>query len=280
MPKRFGFAAAVLAAALVPSVAHAGTCEETFAKRGNGITGLRFVAMTSVPDMPMDIAINQLRGIVAKRGYDIIAVEPKSGAMLIEQSQTGKSRAFPIEINATVENGVGTVQMEAKLRAGQFVKADLAKTEMCAVLAELKGGKAGKLAAMGGAKAVTQQAAPIVMSAQAFSQQISKDAERNSLAIAQRYVGKKYTLTGTVDYVRRDGDYNRIAFKILQPHELVIRLPNMASSLWSVSCLMGQGTSVYAMQLKPGKSLKLTGTFHEFAEDRNVVWFKDCVPEK
>jgi hypothetical protein len=272
--------AAALAAALIPSAAQAGTCEETFVKKGNGITGLRFIAMTSVPDMPVDVAINQLRGIVAKRGYDIIAVEPQAGGMLIEQSQTGTTRAFPIEVNATVANGAGTVQMEAKLRAGQFVKADFAKTEMCAVLAELKGGKAGKLAATAGAKALTQQAAPIPMSAQAFSQQISKDAERNSLAIAQRYVGKKYTLNGTVDYITRDGQYNRVAFKIQQPHEMAIRLPNMAKSLWNVSCLMGQGTSIYAMQLKPGKSLKLTGTFHEFAEDRNVVWFKDCVPEK
>lgn len=272
--------AAALAAATLPSAAHAGTCEDTFIKKGNGITGLRFIAMTSVPDMAVDVAINQLRGIVAKRGYDIIAVEPQAGGMLIEQSQTGNSRAFPIEINATVANGAGTVQMEAKLRAGQFVKADPAKTEMCAILAELKGGKAGKLAAASGAKAITQQAAPIPLSAQEFSQQISKDAERNSLAIAQRYVGKKYTLNGTVAYVTRDGQYNRVAFKILQPHEMVIRLPNMAKSLWNVSCLMGQGTSIYAMQLKPGKSIKLTGTFHEFAEDRSVVWFKDCVPEK
>ena len=275
----FAAATALLALAL-PSTARAATCEETFVKKGNGITGLRFIAMTSVPDMPVDGAINQLRGIVARRGYDIIAVEPAAGAMLIEQSQTGNSRAFPIEINATTANGAGTVQMEAKLRAGQFTKAELAKAEMCAVLAELKGGKAGKLAAAAGARAVTQQAAPIAMSAQAFSQQISKDAERNSLAIAQRYAGKKYTLSGTVDYITRDGQYNRVAFKIQQPYEMAIRLPNMAKSLWNVSCLMGAGTSVFAMQLKPGKQIKLTGTFHEFAEDRDVVWFKDCIPEK
>lgn len=54
----------------------------------------------------------------------------------------------------------------------------------------------------------------------------------------------------------------------------------MAKSLWTTSGLIGAGTWVFAMQLKPGKQIKLTGTFHEFAEDRDVVWFKDDIPEK
>lgn len=159
-------------------------------------------------------------------------------------------------------------------------KSDDVRPELCGMLGELKGGKAGKLAAAGGANAVSQQAAPTVLSAQEFSQQISKDAERNSAIIPLRYANRKYTLSGTVDYVIRDGNVYRVAFKILQPHQLAIRLPNMASSLSAVSCLMGPGTSVYTLQLKPGKSVKLTGIFHEYAEFKNVVWFKDCAPAK
>lgn len=77
--------ATALAAFAVPAIAHAGTCEDTFVKRGNAVTGLRYVAMTSVLDLPLDVAINQMRAVAAKRGYDIIATEPAAGALLIEQ---------------------------------------------------------------------------------------------------------------------------------------------------------------------------------------------------
>ncbi len=264
--------------AAFPSVAHAGACEDTFVKQGNPVTGLRFKASAAVADLPAAVAINQMRGISARRGYDIIAAEPESGALLIEQGRTGKSRAFPIEIQAVSEGGVGTVRMEAKLPAGMAAGSDGARTEMCGMLAELKGGKAGRLAAAGGANAVTQQAAPVELSAQEFSQQISKDAERNAAIIPSRYAGKKFTLSGTVDFITGEAKTNAITFKILQPEQMVLRLPNMASRLSTVSCLMAPGTSVFTLQLKPGKSVKLTGTYAKFLEFEHSVWFKDCVP--
>lgn len=261
-----------------PSLAHAGQCEDGFVKKGSMISGLRFTATVSVPDLPPDVAINQMRGIVAARGYDIIASEPAAGALLIEQSVTEKARAFPIEINATSSGGTGTVVMEAKLRAAMSTKTELAMAEMCGILNQLKGGKAGRLAAAGGSAAQTQQAAPIAMSAQMFSQQISKDAERNVAAIAQRYKNKQFTLSGEVEYIYPDGGQHRVAFKILQPHEMALRLPGMAPVLSEVSCLMAPGTSVYTMQLKPGKQVKLTGTFYEYSDIKDVTWFQNCRP--
>jgi len=278
MSRRFLSLALAAGALATPSLAHAGQCEDGFVKKGSIISGMRFTATVSVADLPPDVAINQIRGIVASRGYDIIAAEPTAGQLLIEQSVTQNARAFPIEINATSSGGTGTVVMEAKLRAGQNTKAELAMAEMCGVLNQVKGGRAGRLAAAGGAAAQTQQAAPIAMSAQSFSSQISKDAERNAAAIPQRYKNKQFTLSGTVEYVTQDGPTLRVAFEIMQPHEMAIRLPGMASTLSEVSCLMAPGTSVFAMQLKPKKSVKLTGTFYEFSEFKDVTWFKDCRP--
>lgn len=269
-----------LAFALVPAAASAATCEETFVKRGNGITGLRFTAMTSVADMPVDVAINQLRGIVARSGYDIIAVEPAGGAMLIEQAQTATTRAFPIEITATVAGNVGTVQMEAKPKAGQFIKADLAKAEMCAVLAQLKGGKEGRLAARSSATATTVQAAPVAVSAQILSQQISKDIERNPLSVSQRYANKRFILSGRVERIKQDGKDYRVWFEILQPHEMVIRLPGGAQSHVEMGCALAVGQSVFAMQVKPKMSVKLLATYDDHDDTRGVVWFKDCAPQK
>jgi hypothetical protein len=278
MTRRFLALAGSLCALAAPSVAYAGQCEDTFVKKGSIVSGMRFAATVSVPDMPPEVAINQMRGIIASRGYDIIASEPAAGALLIEQSVSGKARAFPIEINATSEGGVGTVVMEAKLRAGMSTKAELAKAELCAILVQLKGGKAGRLAAAGGSRAETQQAAPVAMNVQMFSQQISKDAERNAAAIPLRYKNKQFTLSGEVSYINPDGDQLRVAFKILQPHEMYLRLPGMASTLSEVSCLMAPGTSVYTMQLKPGKQVKLTGTFYEFSDIKDVTWFQNCRP--
>lgn len=260
--------------------AHAGVCEDTFIKKGSPISGLRFIATTSVANLSPESAIGQLRGIVAGKGYDILADEAADGSMLIEQPMTGKVRAFPIEITAIDENGVGTVRLEAKLRAAMLVKEADAKTELCGILAPLKGGKAGLALAAAGKSAQTAAAAPVRMSALAFSHQLSKDTERNSAAIPMRYKGKKFTIDGTVDYIIKDGAFYRVAYKVPEPWEEAIRLPNTAPFKTNISCLMGKGTAAYTLQLKPGKSLKLTGTFHEFDEFRHTVWLNDCRPER
>lgn len=272
-----GLSLAVSALA-VSGIAHAGTCEDTFTKKGNEISGIRFVATTVVPDMSPKIAIQQLRGIVAAKGYDIITEEADFGSMLIEQPMTGKARAFPIEITATQASGMGTVVMEAKLRATMSVKKELAMAEMCSMLNQLKGGKAGLAAAKAGAGATTVQAAPVAMSALAFSHQVSKDTERNASTVLTRYKGKQFTIDGTVSYVTKDPNGNRIGYDVPNPWEEVIRLPNTAPFKTDIVCYMAPGTAAFTAQLKPKKSIKLTGTVEDFDEYRHVIWLKDCRP--
>ncbi|MDE2411598.1 MAG: hypothetical protein KGM18_07475 [Sphingomonadales bacterium] len=264
----------------MPAAAHAGACEDGFVKKGNFIGGLRFIASQSVIDLPPAVAINQLQAIATRRGYQVITAEPEAGALLIEQARQSNARGFPIELNATQEGGLGIVRMEAKLPAGMNAPSDGARTEMCGMLAELKGGKAGKLAAGGAATATPGNTAPVALSAQELSQQISKDAERNAAIIPARYANRRFTLSGTVDFITGEGKTNAITFKILQPEQMAIRLPNMASKLSRVSCLMAPGTSVFTLQLKPGKSVKLTGIFAKFLQFEDSIWLKDCVPAK
>lgn len=273
---------AVFAASLfaLPSAARAGACEDGFVKKGNFISGLRFSASQTVADLPPAVAIRQLEAIAVRRGYQVIASEPDAGSLLIEQARQSNARGFPFVLSATQENGLGTMRIEAKLPAAMNAKAEDARTEMCTMLGEVKGGKAGKLAATAGASASAGSAPAVALSAQEFSQQISKDAERNALAIAPRYANRRFTLSGTVDFVTGQGKDLAVSFKILQPEQLAIRLPNMASRLSRVTCLMGPGNSVYVMQLKPGKSVKLTGTFAKFLEFEGSIWLKDCSPVK
>lgn len=274
-----------LAAALAPATillamgtANAATCEEAFVKKGNPITALRFTAAVTVADLPPAVAIGQMRGIVAAKGYDIMADEAEYGSMLIEQPMTGTVRAFPIQITATQTGGIGTVVMEAKLRAGQSVGSDAAKAEMCGILNQIKGGKAGAAAAKKGATATTVAAAPVKMNSLSFSQQVSKDTERNAAGILTRYKGKQFTIDGLVDYVTKDGKDFRVGYKIPQPYEQAIRLPNQAPFKTDIVCYMAPGQAAFSLQLKPNKSIKLTGTVEDFDEYKHVIWLKDCRP--
>lgn len=272
-----------LAAALAPAfilltagTANAATCEEAFVKKGNPITGLRFTAAVTVADLPPAVAIGQMRGLVAAKGYDIMADEAEYGSMLIEQPMTGGARAFPIQITATQTGGIGTVVMEAKLRAGQSVGGDAAKTEMCGILNEIKGGKIGAAAAKKGATATTVAAAPVKISALGFSQQVSKDTERNAAGVLTRYKGKQFTIDGQVAYVTKDGKDFRVGYKIPEPWEQAIRLPNQAPFKTDIVCYMAPGQAAFSLQLKPDKSIKLTGTVEDFDEYKHVIWLKDC----
>ncbi|MGN6691913.1 MAG: hypothetical protein ACTHJU_13315 [Sphingopyxis sp.] len=274
-----------LAAALAPAMllfatgtANAATCEEAFVKKGNPVTGLRFTAAVTVADLPPAVAIGQIRGIVAAKGYDIMADEAAYGSMLIEQPMTGNARAFPIQITATQTGGIGTVVMEAKLRAGQAAGSDAAKAEMCGILNQIKGGKLGAAAAKKGGTATTVAAAPVKISALGLSQQVSKDTERNAAGVLTRYKGKQFTIDGFVDYVTKDNGSFRIGYKVPNPWEQAIRLPNQADFKTDIVCYMAPGQAAYSLQLKPGKTIKLTGTVEDFDEYKHILWLKDCRP--
>jgi hypothetical protein len=263
------------AAVFLPSMAQAATCEESFAKAGSIISGQRFTASVTVPALTPASAIGQMRGIVAGKGYDVLVAEPEDGSMLIEQPQTGKARAFPITITATSSGGQGTVQMEAKLRAGQTVPADAAKTEMCEMLGGLKGGKAGLAAAASGMKAVST-APPLEMDALSLSQQISKDTERNAAAIPLRYQGKTFIIKGMVDLVTKDRGEYIVTYKIPHPYQQAIRLPGQAAFKTDIACVMAKGQAAFALQLKPGKSIRMSGVYQNFSPTDHILLLENC----
>ncbi len=272
---RFGLSALVLA---MPMAAHAGQCEDTFVKKGAVIGGLKFTAMISVPDLTPTSAIYQMKGIALGRGYDVLTEEAADGSMLIEQAQTGKVRSFPIIVTATTAGKTGTVTLQANLRGGMIAKEEGAKTEMCSMLNMLKGGKAGLALAAKGRTATGGGAAPVKISALGLSQQLSKEKERNAAAIPLRYKGKSFTIDGFVDYVTKDGDGYRVAYKIMEPYEQAIRLPGQADFKTDISCMMAKGQAAYALTLKPRKSIKLTGTFAQYREYPPIIWFENCRP--
>lgn len=272
-------AVAALVAAAIPSAASATSCEESFVKKGNGVTGLKFTASVSVKDLTPASAVGQMRGIAITKGYDVLAEEPGEGSMLLEQPRTGKARSFPIVMSTVTAGSLGVVTLEAKLPATMFAPEDGARTEICSMLNQLQGGKAG-LAAAGRSTGAVSTVAPVTYVAQDLSQLLSKETQRSAEAIPLRYKGKTMIVTGTVDYVIKDGNQYRVAFKVLAPHELALRPPGLADFKTDISCLLANGQSVFALTLKPGKSIKLQGTYRDFDQFRHVMWLDQCRPVK
>jgi len=260
---------------LVPSLAHAATCEESFTKTGNVIGGQKFGASVTVPGLTPASAIGQLRGIVVSRGYVVMTAEPEAGSMLFEQSVTNKARGFPMTADATASGGATTVTISAKLPAGMTAKADSAKTELCLMLGQLKPGRAGNAAAASGMTA-TGSAAPITMTAFSFSHQISKDTQRNAAATELRYRNKSFVLSGNVGELDKWGGAYVVLFDIPDPSREALPLPNEAPFKTDIICKMAPGQAAYYLQLKPGKSIKLAGSYDSFDPDRHVLVLRDC----
>jgi hypothetical protein len=99
---------------LASASAQAATCESSFVKGGNPLTGLRFTAQVALPGLTPASAIGQVRGMVQAKGYDVLATEAEGGSMLIEQPQVGKTSGFPITI---VERHIGAVLRHADISA-------------------------------------------------------------------------------------------------------------------------------------------------------------------
>ncbi|MEW5686209.1 MAG: hypothetical protein AB1942_14935 [Pseudomonadota bacterium] len=271
--------APALALFLAPQVVLAATCEESFAKRGSALTGLNFTAEVTAPDLAPASAIGQMRGLAVKGKYDVILEEADAGSLLIEQPAAGAAPPIPIIVTATQDGGTGTVRMEAKLPAGMAAPADGVKAELCGMLAQVKGGKAGLAAASQG-MAATATSTPTRIDAVTLSTQFAREAVKNDAALPLRYKGKAFSVWGKVNHVMKDGEYFRVAFDTPEARDRAIRLdlPGDPGFMVNISCLMARGQNAYALTLKKGALIRLTGTFYEYDTFKRTVWLNGCRP--
>jgi hypothetical protein len=273
----------LLAASTIMLLGHASavlaeTCEATFAKKGNPVTGLKYTAIHGLPDLSTADAINQLRGIVLAKGYDVLAAEPDAGNILMEMPQTANRRSVQVIGEATRDGNVTTVRMRANMRAGVFVKDDDMKSGMCGILAELQGGNAGAVAAARGKNATAGGGAPTVMTAQGLAGRVSNDADKNPDEIPLRYNGRSFTLSGRIENVRKAGDSYRVAYEIADLAAAGLRLPGQSDSVTPIMCLLAPGQSVYALTLKPKANVTLTGTYYDYR--MGEFWLSECRPAR
>lgn len=197
--------------------------------------------------------------------------------MLIEQPQIGRTRGFPITITATNDSGVGTVRMEAKLKPAMSVGSDAVKTEFCGILNRVKSGQVGTASGTKGMTA-TSTGAPLVSSALLLSNQISADAQRNPASIPARYHNKSSVINGHVVSLNSTRGIYSVMFDVPERHKAALQLSLPTTFKTDIICQMAKGQSVYFLQLKPGKAVKLAGVHSHYDDIGLTFVMEECRP--
>lgn len=270
--------AMMAAMGLQPATAFA-DCAGSFQKGGNPLTGLRYSSSVAVTNLSPASAIGQLRGIVAAKNYQILSEEAESGTMVFEQPNSGKARAIQLAATATDEGGSGSVKIEAKLPRGMMAQEQMARTEICGILGQLKGGRAGELAAAKGKNAQGKAPAAQRLSAFALVNLVLNDSDKNPAAVLPRYRGRAFTVFGSIDtvYPGSLGDYT-VYFKETDPMSLPVVLPGQQRNKGQVLCRLAKGQGSFALTLRTNAKIVLTGVFDEFDDADNSITLKDCRP--
>ncbi|KAB7770738.1 OB-fold protein [Xanthomonas maliensis] len=255
--------AALLLAASAPALA--ATCEDSFQKKGNPFVGTTFSASVSHPGLTVRSAIGQMHVIAKQAKMDVLSEDADAGSMLIEEPETMTHKPIPMIVSASAVDGVGTVNLLVKVNKGAIAPADSARTEMCKLLNQVKPGAAGEQFAK-----KTLDTAPVDISADKLGFQLRNQHKDNPAAIEPRYANKVYRITGKLNQagvLKSGGTYN-VGFDVLQSDN---RFETVA-----ITCAFAANQSAYALALRPGEKVTLTGVVDRYDQILQVLWLRDC----
>lgn len=261
--KRHTLAPLLLLAVAAP--AFADTCESSFQKKGNPLSGTTYTASVSHPGLSVSSAIGQMRVIAKNANMDVLSEDAEAGAMLLEEPQTAMHKTLPMIVSATSEAGTGTVAMTLKLGAGAFAKADAIRTEMCKMLNQVKPGKAGDQLAASAPKAST-----VNVTATDFGFQLRSQHKENPAAMEPRYKGKIYSITGRVNGVLKSGGTYNTGFDV-GGSKTSIDFESVA-----ITCAFAPSQAAFALALRPKEKVTLVGVVDHYDQIDRVLWLKDC----
>lgn len=262
-------APALLLLSAAPALA--GECETNFKREGNPLTGLRYTSSVSVSGLTKESAISQMAAIGRKNGYDVLEEDGANGVLILEQPESVMARSFPISITAESEAGATTVGALVKMNRGALTTGGAVSKELCSMLASVKPGAAGRAVAASG----PAQAKPQAMLATNFVSMIQRQSNENYAMVATRHQGKRYTLKGWASNVHGSGGRYSVFFQ--GSREVA---GDTIGSLMDVKvmCRMAPDAKAFAMTMREGDRINLTGTFAGF--NSSVVELTDCRPAK
>jgi hypothetical protein len=273
---RLRFLIPILSTALVPSFAHAASCEDSFTKTGSPISGIKYHAAITVDGVTPQNALKQFRGAASAKGFDILADESASGTLLIEKPKTFGSPEEKTFVRAVPAGAGSTVTMDTKLKSGTFSSGKEVLVEYCGLLNSIRGGQAGIAAARLGQNSVSA-APPRTVDAALLTQEIAEEGEKNSAAVNARYQGKPFIIKGYLDRISTIVGTTRVYFKTPRTtNELVFHSGNFRR-LPSISCAVAPGQSAYVLSLDAGARIKMQGIFDKYDHLSSRFLLKDCV---
>ena len=271
---------AMSALLLLCAPAFADECEANFRKSGNPLVMTTYSSAVTVPNLSTRDALAQMRGIMVAEKMDVIADDPEGGTLLVEQRQDAKARPIPTTIDVSDVASGTRIGMSVKMERGVFSKVEQIKPYMCGLLAKVKGGKEGRLAAAKGANADNTEATGN-QDVFAFSRMIANEANKNAIAVNARHKGRTYTLTGRIDALMEDGEDYNLLFDIPEVSEMAIKpLPFQAQFRVGVSCLFRPNQLTTVLALREGQKVILTGTVYKYDNFRKVIWLENCTKAK
>lgn len=261
---------------LASGSAMAGECEDNFSKSGGMFKGSSFSSSVTVPNLSVKDGMGQMRGIMIREKMDVLTEDADSGTMLVEQRASGATRAIPTIISISSEGSSAKLEMTVKTEKGVIAKAENIQPYMCKLLAQVKGGKEGKLAGSKGSK--TQNNADTTSrDVFLFSRQIADEARKNAVAVNARHKGRSYALKGRIDYIQEDGEDYNVSFDIPEIHEMVLQpLPHQAQFRVGVACLFRPNQLAWVLTMRKGQSVTFTGTFYRYDDFKKMVWLENC----
>lgn len=269
----------MMAFAALAGIAFGEGCESRFTKSGNPLTGSKYNSTVWIQELSVADAIAQLRGIAVAKKLDVLTDDAANGNMLLEYRESFKNRAIPYVVSVAPEGNAASISIMVKLAKGVFTKADDVRTEICSILDAVKGGAEGKELAAKGADAATSEA-PRKMDAFTLAMELERQAGESAESIPLRYKNRTFTLSGRAKYVRKDGDVYRVAFDIPEQRDRAFgNLGRKSYSKMDISCLMAPSHSAWAIALREGEKIRLTGKYYDFDDIKRVMWLGGCKPE-
>lgn len=254
----------------------AGECESNFDKSGNTFTGSSFSSHVNIADLTATDALGQMRGILIAEKMDVLSEDVEGGNLLAEQRATGTTRAIPTIVTVSDENGGARVEMLVKIDKGVLAKAENMRGYMCELLAKLKGGDAGRAAALAGAQ-TQNQADTTKQDVFLFSRQIANEANKNAVAVNARHKGRSYALKGRIDHIMEDGEDYNVSFEVPEINDMVLKpLPGQAQFRVGVACLFRPNQLTWVLTMREKQSVTFQGTFHRYDDFKKMVWLENC----
>ncbi len=245
--------------------AMATTCEESFRKKGDFFNGAAYTAQIQIEGMSVEKAFSQLRPILARESIQTLSTDLELGIMKAENPATPFQRALPIDIFASTDNNLLTVEMVFTLPGGVGASKSTVQKHLCNALNQLL--PKGTTTAAG---ATAVQAAPIEVEAIALGQQVNEAAD-NPARLRVNFIGKTFKVSGNVLSIADRGGSYTVSFAGASP-----TTDGTTPAPMTIACAMAPNQDIIVAALETNKPTTLLGRFQGFDSATQTIKLQEC----